>query len=158
MCLYIDQHSSLFKTDNEVNDKEKENETIHLLEKSIRDSEAIDTESLCIVAGQKVWSIQCEVMVLHADGNIIDAVCLAAMSSLRAFRKPDVTIIRESGKHTTLHVHGEDERESLPLALHHTPLTVTFALFEGIITFIHHTYVSILIYDYASCLVNCRYQ
>ena len=104
---------------------------IRLLERSIRDSEAIDTESLCIVAGQKVWSVNCEVLVLHTDGNVTDAVCLAVMGSLRAFRKPEITIIRENGKYTTLHIHSEDEKESLPLALHHIPLTVSFAIFKG---------------------------
>jgi exosome complex component RRP45 len=52
-----------------------------MLERSIRDSEALDTESLCIIAGEKVWSIVCDVKVLNYDGNVIDACNLAAVSS-----------------------------------------------------------------------------
>jgi exosome complex component RRP45 len=50
-----------------------------MLERSIRDSEALDTESLCIIAGEKVWSIICDVKILNYDGNVIDACNLAAV-------------------------------------------------------------------------------
>ena len=117
---------------------------IRLLERSIRDTEAIDTESLCIVAGQKVWSVNCDVIILFADGNVTDAVCLAVMGSLRAFRKPEITITRENGNRTSLRVHSEDEKESLPLALHHIPLTVSFAIFEGMnIIYYYYLYYSL---------------
>ena len=54
----------------ERKEKEREAELVLLLEKSIRDSEALDTESLCIVAGQKVWAIHCNVKVLNDRGNL----------------------------------------------------------------------------------------
>lgn len=57
------------------------NSICRVLERSIRDSEALDTESLCIIAGEKVWCISCDIRVLNYDGNIFDASNLAAVSS-----------------------------------------------------------------------------
>jgi exosome complex component RRP45 len=134
-----------------------------MLERSIRDSEALDTESLCIIAGEKVWSIICDVKILNYDGNVIDAcnlaaVCLSAllslseplslclslltcaqMSALRAFRKPEVSVFRQDlldssssaavgATFTVVKLHNTDEREPLPLALHHTPLSITYGV------------------------------
>ena len=48
-----------------------------LLEKTIRRSQALDTESLCLIAGQKVWSIRADVHVLSHDGNLVDASSIA---------------------------------------------------------------------------------
>ena len=49
------------------------------LERSIRETECVDLESLCVVAGMSVWSIACEVVVMDYDGNILDACILAAV-------------------------------------------------------------------------------
>ncbi|CRK20182.1 hypothetical protein BN1708_017786, partial [Verticillium longisporum] len=54
-----------------------------LLEKTIRRSGALDMESLCLVAGAKVWSVRADVHVVSHDGNIVDAACLAAVAALR---------------------------------------------------------------------------
>lgn len=40
-----------------------------LLDKCLYDSKAIDLESLCIVAEDKVWAIKIDVHVLNHDGN-----------------------------------------------------------------------------------------
>jgi exosome complex component RRP45 len=110
-----------------------------LLERAIRESESIDTESLCIIGGEKVWMINCEVKVLDCSGgNVIDACMLSAMSALRAFRKPETSVVSaepseiegesiESG----IIVHHSDDREPLPLALHHTPLSVSLGVFKN---------------------------
>jgi exosome complex component RRP45 len=55
---------------------------VRALEKSIRESDAIDTESLCIISGERVWLISCEIVVLDYDGNLIDASILAGRSPL----------------------------------------------------------------------------
>lgn len=112
-------------------------ELSRMLERSIRDSDALDTESLCVVSGEKVWSIRCDANVLDHDGNIIDAASLATMAALRAFRKPEVSLSvlsSESTSHaiTEMKMFTADEREPLPLALHHTPLCVTLAIFKNI--------------------------
>lgn len=45
-----------------------------LLDRSIKESDAIDTESLCIISGEKVWLICCDVRVLDYSGVYI--VCV----------------------------------------------------------------------------------
>lgn len=61
------------------------------------------------------------------------------MSALRAYRKPEVSISlnedKQSGSENSytarsLKLYTSDEREPLPLALHHTPLTVSIGLFS----------------------------
>jgi exosome complex component RRP45 len=109
------------------------NEIVRFLERCIRESEAIDTESLCIVSGEKVWLVNCDVRVLDYAGNVLDAAVLAAMGALRAFRKPEISIAGKSSSSSgQIVIHSSDEREPLPLALHHTPLTVTIGIFKGI--------------------------
>lgn len=83
----------------------------------------MDREALCIVAGQKVgypwsllslrlfssspiithhdylfaptqvWSVRVDVHLLDHAGNALDCACLAAVTALRHFRKPDVTVV-----------------------------------------------------------------
>jgi exosome complex component RRP45 len=97
-----------------------------LVERVIRDSRAIDTEALCILAGKKVWAVSVDVALVDAAGNASDAVHLAAMAALLHARRNDVSI---SG--TDVHVHPFSEREPLPLPIHHVPLIVSYALFAG---------------------------
>lgn len=96
-----------------------------LLEKTIRRSQAIDTESLCLIAAQKCWSVRADVHVLSHDGNLIDASCIGIMAALQHFRKPDVSI---EGEVVTIYTAAE--REPVPLSLLHIPLCVTFSFYE----------------------------
>jgi exosome complex component RRP45 len=120
-------------------------ELTRLLERSIRESDAIDTESLCIVGGEKVWMINCDVRVLDfSGGNVVDAAMFAAMGALKAFRKPEIAVqvasyVGNPANSTSaatavgdLTIFSSDEREPLPLALHHTPLSVTLGIFKGV--------------------------
>jgi hypothetical protein len=66
-----------------------------LIEKAMRRSRALDTEGLCIVAGEKVWSIRVDIHFLDHDGNLVDAACIAAITALLHFRRPDVTVVGE---------------------------------------------------------------
>ncbi|ELQ42126.1 exosome complex exonuclease RRP45 [Pyricularia oryzae Y34] len=95
-----------------------------LLEKTIRRSNALDTESLCLVAGQKCWSIRVDVHAESHDGNLIDASCLAVVAALRHFRKPDTSIEGE-----VVTVYTPAEREPVPLSWLHSPFCVTFSFF-----------------------------
>nr|XP_023685293.1 exosome complex component RRP45 isoform X2 [Paramormyrops kingsleyae] len=63
-----------------------------LLERCLRNSKCLDTESLCVVSGEKVWKIRIDVHVLNHDGNIMDAASIAAITALCHFRRPDVGI------------------------------------------------------------------
>ena len=95
-----------------------------LLEKTVRRSSALDTESLCLIAGQKCWSVRVDLHVLSHDGNLVDASCLAVVAALRHFRKPDTSMDGEA-----LTVYTPAEREPVPLSWLHSPLCVTFSFF-----------------------------
>jgi exosome complex component RRP45 len=64
--------------------------------------------------------------VLSHDGNLIDTACIAVITALQHFRRPDVTV---SGDSVT--VHDIREREPVPLSLIHHPLCVTFSYIDG---------------------------
>lgn len=100
-------------------------ELSRVVERGIKDSRAIDTEALCLVAGEKVWAIRCDVHVTDCGGNMADAVNLAAVVGLLHFRRPDVTVM--GGKVT---VHPVDDRQPMPLAIHHVPISLTCAFFK----------------------------
>ncbi|CAE8607476.1 unnamed protein product, partial [Polarella glacialis] len=82
--------------------------------------------ALCIVGGQKVWSIRVDVRALDDDGNLGDVCAIAALCSLLHFRKADVEIRGEEARTFTA-----EERVPVPLSIHHLPVPVTFALFAG---------------------------
>ena len=97
-----------------------------LLEKSIRRSNALDTESLCLLAGRKCWSLRVDVHVLDHDGGLVDASCIAVMSALQHFRRPDVSV---QGEEVTIYTLAE--RVPVPLSMLHHPLCVTLSFFHG---------------------------
>ena len=92
-----------------------------MVERTLRESGAIDTESLCIVAGSKVWAVNVQLHVLDYAGNVTDACSYAALAALLHFRRPAVSV---SG--TTVTVHAWSEMDPTPLAVHHTPVCVSF--------------------------------
>ncbi|XP_025729899.1 exosome complex component RRP45 [Callorhinus ursinus] len=96
-----------------------------LLERCLRNSKCIDTESLCVVAGEKVWQIRVDLHLLNHDGNIIDAASIAAIVALCHFRRPDVSV---QGDEVTLYT--PEERDPVPLSIHHLPICVSFAFFQ----------------------------
>ncbi|KAK8850668.1 hypothetical protein IAR55_004588 [Kwoniella newhampshirensis] len=98
-----------------------------LLEKSIRRTEAVDREALCIIAGEKVWHLRLTLHFLSDSGNLLDCAAMAGMAALRHFRKPEVEVIGDE-----VIIHSPDERAPVPLAIHHTPLCLTFAYYENL--------------------------
>lgn len=95
-----------------------------ILEKTIRRSGALDTESLCLLASTAVFSIRCDVHVLSHDGGLVDAACMGVIASLQHFRKADTSV--EGGR---VVVYTPAEREPVPLSLLHFPLCVTFSFY-----------------------------
>ena len=62
------------------------------LETAIRKSHALDVEGLCILAGKQVWAINVQIRVLNLEGNAMDCACIAAMTALLHFKRPDVAL------------------------------------------------------------------
>ncbi|QLL33438.1 hypothetical protein HG536_0E03490 [Torulaspora globosa] len=96
-----------------------------IIEKAVRRSGALDVEGLCIVAGSKCWAVRADVHFLDCDGGFIDASCLAVMTALLHFRKPDISVLGDK-----VTVHPFDEREPVPLGILHIPICVTFSFFN----------------------------
>lgn len=97
-----------------------------LLEKTIRRSGALDTESLCIIAGSKCFHLRADLHALDHDGNIMDASCLALVAALSHFRRPDFEVHGEEVK-----VFDSREREPVKLNLQHHPFCTTFSYYPS---------------------------
>lgn len=59
-------------------------ELARVVDRGIREAEAIDLEDLCMVEGEKVYTVFIDAHVLNDDGNLIDATSLAAMAALKS--------------------------------------------------------------------------
>jgi exosome complex RNA-binding protein Rrp42 (RNase PH superfamily) len=108
-------------------------ELARLIERGIRDSKAIDREALCVLQGRKVWHINVVLTVVDFNGNATDACGLAALAVLSVYRRPDVTLGASAvagSNEPLITVHSREEKEPVPLTLHHLPLSVTFAFFD----------------------------
>jgi exosome complex RNA-binding protein Rrp42 (RNase PH superfamily) len=49
-----------------------------------RSAQVVDLAALVIIPGQLVWTLHLDVYCLNHDGNLTDAVFLAAMAALQA--------------------------------------------------------------------------
>jgi len=99
-------------------------ELSRLMERCLKESRCLDLESLCVVAGEKVWEIRVDIHVLNHEGNILDCASIAAISALAHFKRPDVSV---QGQEIT--IHPPEDRDPVGLSLHHMPLLVSFAFF-----------------------------
>lgn len=105
-----------------------------LMERAIKESDTIDMESLCIVSGEHVWTITCDLQVLDTSGgNVIECAIYVAMAALRAYRKPDVSVSsaaddRSGHIKTSITIFNSTERDPFPLAMHHTPIVSTVGI------------------------------
>uniref|UniRef100_A0A7S0YRU4 Uncharacterized protein n=1 Tax=Polytomella parva TaxID=51329 RepID=A0A7S0YRU4_9CHLO len=115
------------------------NEIVRVVERVVKDSGALDLESLCVVSGRSVWILRIDIHVLNHDGNLIDACVLSAVAALRSFRRPDVEIRPMGGgdgsaatasSNDEIIIHSPEVREPHPLTMHHLPMSITFALYE----------------------------
>ncbi|KAI4977877.1 hypothetical protein ZWY2020_014431 [Hordeum vulgare] len=110
-----------------------------VIDRGLRESRAVDMESLCVVAGKHVWSVRVDLHILDNEGNLIDAANIAALAALSTFRRPECTVGGDDGQQVT--VHDSEVRDPLPLTIHHLPIAVTFAYFgDGNIMVIDPTY------------------
>ncbi|CAH1452018.1 unnamed protein product [Lactuca virosa] len=95
-----------------------------IIDRGLRESRAVDTESLCVISGKLVWSIRIDLHIIDNGGNLVDAANIAALAALSTFRRPECTFGGEDGQQ--LIIHPPDVREPLPLIIHHLPVAVTF--------------------------------
>lgn len=62
--------------------------TARVIDRGIREAEAIDTSKLCIEPGEKVWGVIVDICAINDDGNILDAAALGAVAALKNARYP----------------------------------------------------------------------
>ena len=76
-------------------------EIARVVDRGIRESQAIDFDSLCIEEGEKVWMVMVDLHVLDYDGNLFDAGELASIVALWNTKIPkyeDGQVIRSERK------------------------------------------------------------
>lgn len=97
------------------------NESIELsrvVDRGIRESQAIDFKKLCIIEGEKVWIVFIDIYVMNHDGNLIDAAALGTVAALSKAVFPKLT------EENTVE-YGEKTKKKLELEK--MPITCTFA-------------------------------
>lgn len=100
----------------------------YIIDSAIIKSQCVDLESLCIVAGEKVWNVNVDLVVLDDVGNIVDAVILAAIAGLVAFKRPETAVIGNR-----VQVYKMEDKPFVHLSIHHIPVPTTFALFGDLV-------------------------
>ncbi|PPD96306.1 hypothetical protein GOBAR_DD06651 [Gossypium barbadense] len=122
-----------------------------IIDRGLRESRAVDTESLCIVAGKLVWAIRIDILILDNGPagdkyanlrllgvpynsparsmcfNLVDAANIAALAALMTFRRPECSLGGEDGQEVI--IHPPEMRDPLPLIVHHLPIAITFGFF-----------------------------
>ncbi len=91
-------------------------ELARIIDRGIRESHCIDMKKLCVKEGEKVWAIMVDLYILNADGNLLDAGNIAAVSALQTAVFPK---INEENKV----LFGEFTKENLPISS--LPITIT---------------------------------
>ncbi|GMI65932.1 ECERIFERUM 7 [Hibiscus trionum] len=109
-----------------------------IIDRGLRESRAVDTESLCIVAGKLVWAIRIDIHILDNGGNLVDAANVAALAALMTFRRPECSLGGEDGQEVI--IHPPEMRDPVPLIVHHLPIAVTFGFFDESIVVIDPTH------------------
>lgn len=96
-------------------------ELARVVDRGIRESEAIDFKKLCIKEGEKVWIVFVDIYSLNDDGNLQDAAFLAAMAALKNTKFPKLKDDKV--------VYGELTDKKLPLVKE--PIECTLVKING---------------------------
>jgi exosome complex component RRP42 len=67
-------------------------EIARTIDRSLRDTKAINLKELCITQSQQVWTTWIDIYVLNHGGNLVDASMLAALAALKDTRVPKVEV------------------------------------------------------------------
>lgn len=96
-------------------------ELARIVDRSIRESRAIDLEKLCFIPGQKAYVIFLDFYVLDYDGNYFDPAVLAAVAALSTAKLP---------KYEVVNGQLEKKEESIPISLRTIPVSITIGLIK----------------------------
>lgn len=90
-------------------------EVARVIDRGIRESKSLDNKRLCIVSGEKVWTMNVDICPLNDDGNLIDIGSMAAVTAILNAKFP----LYEDGKVD----YKKKTSESVPLVK--VPVAVT---------------------------------
>ncbi|XP_020531561.1 exosome complex component RRP45A isoform X2 [Amborella trichopoda] len=74
-----------------------------IIDRGLRESRAVDMESLCVLAGKLVWAIRVDLHILDNGGNLVDAANIAAVAALLTFRRPECSLGGEDTQSVIIH-------------------------------------------------------
>ena len=94
-------------------------ELARVTDRGIRESNAIDTEKLCIKAGEKVWGVIVDICTINDDGNLFDASSLATLAAIKDAKFPKTVKVDDV---MTVDYH-EKTKDKVPLVK--SPIGVT---------------------------------
>lgn len=95
---------------------EKAIEIARVVDRAIREGQAIDLKAMCLEPGKAVWILFVDIHVLDYDGNLFDAATIGALAAL----KTTIVPAKQFGR-------GED----FPLPLLHLPVACTAVKIDG---------------------------
>lgn len=87
-------------------------EWARVTDRGIRESGFIDFEKLCIIPGEKVWTVFVDIYSVNDDGNLMDAATIGAIAAMKIAKVPKFD--EETGKA----IYSELTEENLPLTSH----------------------------------------
>ena len=85
-------------------------EIARVVDRGIREGQAVDMEKLCIEPEKEVWIMFVDIHALDYDGNLFDAANIAAMAAMKSAVVP---------------AKRADKGEDFPLPVDHVPISVT---------------------------------
>ncbi|MFH1592315.1 MAG: exosome complex protein Rrp42 [Candidatus Woesearchaeota archaeon] len=88
-----------------------------IVDRGLRESDALDMKKLCIKKGEKMWMIMIDVYSVNDAGNLADAIGLAALAALKDAKYPKY----DEKKGLVLY----DERTKKGLELKQIPIPIT---------------------------------
>ncbi len=70
-------------------------ELARVIDRSIRETHAIELEKLAIIPGKKVWMVWIDIYVLDHDGNLTDAASIGTLAALMTAKIPKFEITED---------------------------------------------------------------
>ncbi len=89
-----------------------------VIDRSIRESNMLNMEDFCVTKGEKAIQVFIDGYVLNYDGNLVDALNLAAVKALKNTKMPKIE-------------KGEIVLTDQNIKLNHLPIMVTISSIEG---------------------------
>jgi exosome complex component RRP42 len=92
-------------------------ETSRVIDRGLREGQAMDVKKLCVEKGEKVWMVSVDVCPINFDGNLIDIGGLAALAAIHNAKLPEID---EDGNVD----YKNKSKKGLPLVEEPLPITI----------------------------------